>query len=388
MSVLPCSRGPLLIVIDDLHWLDRASGAAVGFVGRRLRGSRIGLLGAIRPGVGGFFERAGLPEYEVAPLSEADAIGLLARQFVHLPTRVLRRVADEAQGNPLALLEFAASAGGRRDGGPRRTTVTSGMSREVRTLYDARIERLPEPTRRLLLLAVLDGSGDPASAVPRPPIEVHNEIVAPAGAERVWDLLTDVEGWPSWYRACRWVHVESAGSAAPTDSAARPASFRWKAHPIALRSTVVASDRPHSFAFIADARGLHAEHTFTLRPAPGGLGTVVLSHETQAGPLPRLGRVVLGPRLHATTRAWLTDLARAVHDGRTTQATPAAGDTAHREDRSAASSTARPGRGATGSDWRCALHGRVSSSLSRASSSPGTERRTRSRAGRPSPMVS
>jgi predicted ATPase len=50
------SRGPLLIVIDDLHWLDRASGAAVGFVGRRLRDSRIGLLGAIRPDVGGFFE--------------------------------------------------------------------------------------------------------------------------------------------------------------------------------------------------------------------------------------------------------------------------------------------------------------------------------------------
>ena len=154
------SRSPLLIVIDDLHWLDRASGAAVGFVGRRLLGSRIGLLGAIRPGVGGFFERAGLPEYEVTPLSEADAMGLLARQFVHLPTRVLRRVADEAQGNPLALLEFAASAGGPRDGGQRRTTVTSGMSREVRTLYDVRIERLPEPTRRLLLLAVLDGSGD------------------------------------------------------------------------------------------------------------------------------------------------------------------------------------------------------------------------------------
>jgi len=139
-----------------------------------------------------------------------------------------------------------------------------------------------------------------ASTAPRPPIDVHNQIVAPAAAERVWDLLADVEGWPSWYRACRWVRVEPDGR------------FRWKAHPIALRSTVVASDRPDSFTFIADARGLHAEHAFTLRPPSDGPGTVVLSHETQTGPLPWLGRAVLGPLLHRTTQAWLADLARAV----------------------------------------------------------------------------
>src|SRR5919106_4586429 len=73
---------PLLIVIDDLHWLDRASGAVIGFVGRRLQGSRIGLLGAIRPGVGGFFERAGLSEFHVRPLMEGDSMELLTRQFV------------------------------------------------------------------------------------------------------------------------------------------------------------------------------------------------------------------------------------------------------------------------------------------------------------------
>jgi short-subunit dehydrogenase len=169
----------------------------------------------------------------------------------------------------------------------------------------------------------------PASTAPRPPIEVRNEIVAAAAAERVWDLLADVEGWPSWYRACRWVRVESTGSADSTDSTARPASFRWKAHPIALRSTVVASDRPHSFVFIADARGLHAEHAFTLRPAPDGVGTVVLSHETQAGPLPRLGRVVLAPLLHATTQAWLTDLARAVTPSPVAERREAVGDAHH-----------------------------------------------------------
>src|SRR5918994_6641624 len=146
---------PLLIIIDDLHWLDRASGAVVGFVGRRLHGSRIGLLGATRPGVGGFFERAGLSELDVQPLADPDALELLARHFAHLPTRVRQRVVDDAQGNPLALLEFAGSAS-NPDIGARSTL---GPGREVRALFQARVETLPEHTRALLLLAALDGSG-------------------------------------------------------------------------------------------------------------------------------------------------------------------------------------------------------------------------------------
>jgi hypothetical protein len=65
------------------------------------------------------------------------------------------------------------------------------------------------------------------SAASRPPIDVHNEIVAPAMAEHVWDLLTDVEGWPSWYRAFHrnveisscyaWIHRRE------------PACFKWAA---------------------------------------------------------------------------------------------------------------------------------------------------------------
>ena len=48
---------------------------------------------------------------------------LLTRRFVHLPTRLLRRVVEEAQGNPLALLEFAASAGGRKRQRPHHRDV-------------------------------------------------------------------------------------------------------------------------------------------------------------------------------------------------------------------------------------------------------------------------
>ncbi len=155
----------------------------------------------------------------------------------------------------------------------------------------------------------------PVSTASRPPIEVRNEIVIPASAEHVWDLLADVERWPSWYRACRWVRVEPTGSAASAGSAARPASFRWKAHPVELRSTVVTADRPHVFAIVADALGLHAERTFTLRPTPDGLSTVVISHETQVGLLPRLGRVFLARRLRAANQAMFDDLARAAGYG-------------------------------------------------------------------------
>jgi hypothetical protein len=90
-----------------------------------------------------------------------------------------------------------------------------------------------------------------------------------------------------------------------------PTSFRWKAHPVELHSTVVAADRPHSFAIVADARGLHAERAFTIRPTPDGLSTVVVSHETQVGLLPWLGRLFLAPRLHAANEAMFDDLGRA-----------------------------------------------------------------------------
>ena len=159
------------------------------------------------------------------------------------------------------------------------------MPREWLTLFSARLLR---PVR-----------------ASQPPIVVHNEIVIPAPAERVWDLLTDVERWPSWYRACRWVRVESR------DSAGRAASFRWKAHPVRLHSTVVAADRPHSFAIVADANGLHAERAFTIRATADGLSSVVVSHETQVGLLPRLARLIIAPRLRASNQAMFENLARA-----------------------------------------------------------------------------
>lgn len=137
------------------------------------------------------------------------------------------------------------------------------------------------------------------STASRPPIEVRNEMVMRASAERIWDLLADVERWPSWWRLCQWVRKDSQ------------LSFTWKAHPVVLRSTVIAHDRPRVFTITADGLGVRAVRAFTVSPAPGGRGTLVVSHETQVGPLPWLGRLILAPRLRAANQAMFEDLARA-----------------------------------------------------------------------------
>lgn len=219
-------------------------------------------------------------------------------------TAIYRRLAD-----PEPVIEAGLTA---LDKG--RAVVIPGVRNKV---IAASSRFMPREWLTLVGARLLGPVGVPS----RPPIEVCNETVIHASAERVWELLTNVEGWPSWYRACRWVQVESTGTAASTPGSARPLSFRWKAHPVTLRSNVVAADRPHSFAIDADAPGLHAERTFTLRPMPDGLSTVVISHETQVGLVARLGRVYLARRLRAANQAMFDDLARAAGHGAATQAT-------------------------------------------------------------------
>ena len=138
------------------------------------------------------------------------------------------------------------------------------------------------------------------------PIEVHNEIAISAPAELIWDVLSDVEQWPSWWAACRWVRIESR------DSSAKPLVFRWKAHPVELRSSIVTSNRPQTFTITADGSGVHADRAFPLQAAADGFSTIVASDETQVGPLPWLGRLYLAPRLKRVNQAMFDDLARAV----------------------------------------------------------------------------
>src|SRR6185312_14295363 len=137
----------VLLLVDDLQWLDPLSAVVFGFVARRAAGSRVGFIGTIRPGGEGFFDHTRLAGHELAPLSEPASAELLHRRFPFLDGRLRDRVLADARGNPLALLELSAASG------------DFGRSQRLLATFGAGIADLPALTRQVLLMAALEGTG-------------------------------------------------------------------------------------------------------------------------------------------------------------------------------------------------------------------------------------
>ena len=91
-------KRPLLLIVDDVHWLDRPSTGVLAFVARRLAGSRVGLMAASRPDPESFFRPSTLPTYEVQPLDDAAAARLLDSRFPRLQCRFTSSVIADDPG--------------------------------------------------------------------------------------------------------------------------------------------------------------------------------------------------------------------------------------------------------------------------------------------------
>ncbi|MEV6183254.1 LuxR family transcriptional regulator [Streptomyces sp. NPDC052015] len=159
---LAASQQPLLLLLDDGQWLDTSSTEVCGFVGRRLTGSSVKLVVGLRSGVPSGFDTAALPELPVTTLSEKVAEQLLDLHHPGLDPRIRRLVLDEAQGNPLALLELPPYVRGGRAGRnagelPGYTGVPLPL--RLQQVYGARIDSLGAGVRTELLRGALDGVG-------------------------------------------------------------------------------------------------------------------------------------------------------------------------------------------------------------------------------------
>ena len=152
-------RTPLLVTVDDAQWWDPASVGVLGFVARRLAETRVTLLVTTRPGHSTAIEHAGLLRHELGPLDDAAARQLLRHHHPELTRRECDAFVRAAAGNPLCLLEL-----------PRTSRVPNGHSfpnspwrglpEAVTGLFGPRISALPAPTRDVMLVAALEGTGD------------------------------------------------------------------------------------------------------------------------------------------------------------------------------------------------------------------------------------
>ncbi len=150
---------PLVCVVDDEQWLDRASVQALGFVARRLAAEPVGMVFAGRePGR----ELVVLPELVVGGLPEEDARALLDSALTGpVDDRVRDLIVAETRGNPLALLELPRGlAVGELAGGFGLPGAVS-LPRRIEDSFRRQLDVLPRETQRLLQVAAADPSGDP-----------------------------------------------------------------------------------------------------------------------------------------------------------------------------------------------------------------------------------
>ena len=152
-------HGPLLCVVDDGQWLDRASAETFAFVARRLLAERVVMLFATNEAV----KTVGLPELALEGLADADAFELLASVVPgRLDDRVAARLVAETQGNPLALLELPRGLAASELAGGFGLPSALSLQGRIEESFRQRLELMPGDTQKLLLLAAAEPVGDPA----------------------------------------------------------------------------------------------------------------------------------------------------------------------------------------------------------------------------------
>ena len=173
LRVLAVER-PVVVAVDDLQWLDRASASVLAFAARRLEAESVGLLSTVRvspevtpPAEVADAMAARLTRLPLGPMS-ISAVYELCRTHLDFQLRrpLLLRVHETAGGRPFLAVELArALRDAGRDVEPHEPLP---VPHDLRELLLARLARLPESTQETLLLA---------AAVSQPTLELLERAI-------------------------------------------------------------------------------------------------------------------------------------------------------------------------------------------------------------------
>jgi class 3 adenylate cyclase/tetratricopeptide (TPR) repeat protein len=155
MLVAASRRRPLLIVIEDLHWIDAASEDYLRTLVDDLEDAPILLIGTHRPDwAPPWATPECLTRVVLSPLSPDDSLALVADVVARtqVPEALVRTILDRADGNPLFLEELARAVAEEGAVAPAPSVPDS-----LRAVLSARIDRLPDTLKRVLQTAAVLG---------------------------------------------------------------------------------------------------------------------------------------------------------------------------------------------------------------------------------------
>ena len=150
---------PLLVLVDDAHWVDGSTSDALLFTFRRLIADPIAVIVSVRDGERSLLDGADLPQMRLDGVDRAAAGHILGEAATRpVPDDVVGRVHRQTGGNPLALVEAAVEIDRFRRGAPLELPLPLVTS--VSRLYTSRTRSLPPEELQVLLLAAASDTGD------------------------------------------------------------------------------------------------------------------------------------------------------------------------------------------------------------------------------------
>jgi DNA-binding NarL/FixJ family response regulator len=273
------AREHVLVAIDDLPWLDRASAAALLFAARRLADDSVRYIVSRRSGppseLETVLEPAGVARLELGPLSFGAINRVLTDRLVHsLPRRVTRQIFETSRGNPLFALELGRAV---VEHGLPEIGAALPVPAMLEELFGARIAALPPDVRRTLLaLALSGGLGGAELAAVVDPLAIDDARAADvlrfegARVRASHPLLAAAAAQSSTARERRDVHLALAEAVGDPVLRARHLALAASAPDAPLAAELsAAAARAAQLGAVQDAVEL-ARHALRLTPGRDG----------------------------------------------------------------------------------------------------------------------
>lgn len=161
LVALAAERRPLLVLLDDVQWIDAASLGALSFTSARLEADAVAVIGAGRPESVESLRGARFEVLALLPLGDSEAGALLERVAGELAPAPRERILAAAHGNPLAIVELSARLTDAQREGAEPLPYDVGGGDALARAFASGIEELPATARLAVLTAAVATSVEP-----------------------------------------------------------------------------------------------------------------------------------------------------------------------------------------------------------------------------------